>query len=108
MPRKNRNRRSPQARRRQDGTHGVRSSHQAPPVETLVVPNGRCFRNSRKGKLRFTKDVVEKALRQAQASRKARGTTYAENRYYECLVAEGGCGDFHLTSRETYTPRSNA
>lgn len=105
MPRRNKNRRSPQAKRRQDGTHGIRGGHQAPPVEALVVPNGKCFRNSRRGKLRFTKDVVDKALRQAQASRKARDTAYAEKRYYHCPPDQGGCGDYHLTSRETYTPK---
>lgn len=105
MPRKNHRRGRPQVRRSAYGTR-VRHAPPPPPVETLIVPNGRCYRASRKGKLRFTADTVQKALEQARASRKRRGSGHVEERYYECKVEDGGCGDYHLTSRTTYEERN--
>lgn len=72
------------------------------PLERLVVPRGRCFRNSHKGKLRFAEADATEALRQAQAKRARAGSAYSEERTYECKAAEGGCGDWHLTSRTEY------
>lgn len=102
MSRKNRNSgRRPQARRRPNGSASKPTRRPTrPPVESLVMPRGRCYFRSRHGKLRFSAEEVEKALRQAQASRAARGSAYVEDRAYEC--PEGGCGDWHLTSRSEY------
>lgn len=96
MPRRNSNkRRIPQARRRYDGGPGGRMAAWVPPVpvEVMVVPAGKCGR-----KLRFTKSQAEKALKQAQQSRANRGLASQERRVYECPR----CGDWHLTSRETW------
>jgi hypothetical protein len=105
MGRRNHTRRKPQARRRADGTR-FQSRPPAQPVETLVVPHGKCFYRSRKGKMIFTQNEAEKALRQAQADRVRRGSAYVEKRVYEC--PEGGCGGWHLTSRETWVDREKA
>lgn len=108
MGRKNtRNNQRPQQRRRADGLPTIRRTP-PPPIEQMVVPKGRCFHRSRHGKLRFTREEVDKALRQAQRNRAARGSHHVEERYYECEVDRGGCGDFHLTSRTEYTPRGQA
>jgi hypothetical protein len=106
MGRKNNRNRQPQAQRRADGTRGGRRAGWTPPppVETLIVPKGRCFFRSRKGKLIFTADEAQKALKQAQNGRQRAGKAYAESRAYPC--PEGGCGGFHLTSRETYVERT--
>ena len=96
MPRRNSNkRRTPQARRRYDGSPGGRMAAWVPPVpvEAMVVPAGKCGR-----KLRFTRAEAEKALKQAQQSRANRGLAPQERRVYECPR----CGDWHLTSRETW------
>ena len=90
---------------------GGRRTHAGPPrppIEDIVVPRGRCFRNSRKGKLRFSEADAPKALKQAQANRARTGSAHCEERYYECKISEGGCGDFHLTSRQEYTPKGGA
>jgi hypothetical protein len=100
MGRRNHRQGRPQARRQQRA--GVPA---APPLEALVIPRGRCFRNSRKGKLRFTKDDAPKALEQARIKRARTGSLYTEERFYECKEAEGGCGDYHLTSRSEYNER---
>jgi hypothetical protein len=107
MPRKNSTMRNRQAPRRERGVPAPRRvPHMAPvPIEKIVVPKGRCFFRSRHGKLRFSADEVAKALKQAQHNRKLKGSTHSEARYYEC--PPGGCGDYHLTSRESYTdPRA--
>lgn len=70
-----------------------------PPLERLVVPRGRCFYRSKNGKLRFAAEDAQEALRQAQAKRERMGSTYHEERVYECI---DGCGDWHLTSRKEY------
>lgn len=95
----------PQAKRRPDGTRGGRRAGWVPPppVESLIVPKGRCFFRSRKGKLIFTRDEADRALRQAQQGRASRGSSYTESRAYEC--PEGGCGGWHLTSRQVYVER---
>lgn len=102
----NRTGRTPQAKRRADGSRGGRIAGWTPPppVETLVVPKGRCFFRSRKGKMIFTEVEADRALRQAQQGRSSRGSGYQEKRAYPC--PEGGCGGWHLTSRETYQERS--
>jgi hypothetical protein len=106
MGRKNHRGGRPQARRRFDGSAG-RARVADPPVETLVVPKGKCYFRSRSGKLIFaTETEAQKALRQAQHKRRLQGTTHKEERYYPC--PEGGCGGFHLTSRTQYQDRSEA
>lgn len=74
--------------------------------EELVLPDGQCtFRNPRKPKARFaTEEKAAKALRQAQQQRARSGSAYVEKRYYAC--PEGGCGGYHLTSRESYDERA--
>lgn len=105
MGRRNHAARRPQARRKADGTRGQAASP-PPPVESLVVPRGRCYFGSRKGKLRFAETDVAKALRQAKANRARKGSGYVEDRAYPC--PDGGCGDWHLTSRSEWTERGKA
>jgi hypothetical protein len=71
-------------------------------VEELVMPDGQCrFQSPRKPKARFaTEEKAAKALVQAQHQRARVGSPHVEKRYYAC--PEGGCGGFHLTSRETF------
>jgi hypothetical protein len=69
------------------------------PIEAAVVPKGRCFIRSRNGKLKFTKDQVNTALRHAQHNRAMKGSTKVEARYYSCEDGRPeGCGFWHLTS----------
>lgn len=76
-------------------------------VEKMVTPDGRCFFRNRFGKDIFlTKEKAERALRQVQAQRRRSGTGHVERRYYKC--PEGGCGGYHLTSRESYEERGKA
>jgi hypothetical protein len=70
-------------------------------VEALVIPHGRCFAFSRKGKLKFTQAEAGTALKQAKASRARRGSKHTEERVYECP----GCGFWHLTSRTQFEER---
>jgi hypothetical protein len=70
-----------------------------------VIPRGRCFNKSRKGKLRFAEADAPRALEQARVKRIRSGSAYMEERYYECKVEEGGCGDYHLTSQTNYEER---
>lgn len=103
MGRKNHGRGNRQAPRRRADQPPVPKNkpHMAPiPIEKIVVPKGRCTFRSRHGKLRFSAEDVQRALKQAQHNRKVKGSTHAEARYYQC--PPGGCGDFHLTSREAY------
>lgn len=108
MPRKNhRNGRTPQARRKTDGsTGGRRTAPPPPPLSELVIPKGKCYWRSRKGKMIFTQAEAQKALQQAQQARQRTGSAYAERRAYPC--PEGGCGGYHLTSRETYQEKGGA
>jgi hypothetical protein len=108
MARKNSRAVRPQNRRRAVTGSPVRSAPPPVPLEALVVPHGRCYRNSRNGKLRFSADEAEKALRQAQQTRARKAQAYHEERAYECKISEGGCGDWHLTSRKEWTPRRTA
>lgn len=71
----------------------------------LVVPDGQClFQTPRRPKASFaTQEKAEKALAQAQAQRARIGSAHVEKRIYPC--PEGGCGGWHLTSRETFDER---
>lgn len=71
-------------------------------VEDLVMPDGQCrFQTPRKPKARFaTEEKAAKALAQAQRQRARMGSTHVEKRYYPC--PEGGCGGYHLSSREEF------
>lgn len=74
------------------------------PTENLVVPDGQCSFKTRRPKARFgTEEKAKQALAQAQRKREAIGSGNVERRYYAC--PEGGCGGYHLTSREEYRPR---
>lgn len=103
MGRKNHRGGRSQARRRQDGKTGRRVPP-PPPLEHLVIPQGRCHFPHRK--LKFTQDEAHAALRQARAKRERLGQAYSEERVYECRTDEGGCGSWHLTSRKSYHKRS--
>lgn len=68
----------------------------------IILPDGQC-RAFGKVKARFaTKEKAAQALKQAQKTRARTGSLHVEKRYYPC--PEGGCGGFHLTSREEYDP----
>ena len=71
-------------------------------VEDLVMPDGNCtFQSPRRPKARFaTESKAAAALSQAQRQRARMGSNRVEKRYYAC--PEGGCGGFHLTSREEF------
>ena len=104
MSRKNHRKGRPQARRSTIPVLFRPNPSVAPPVEKTIIPHGRC--HLRHHKLRFYQHEVEKALRQAQALRKSRGQeAHMEKRAYHCPTAKGGCGDWHLTSRETWEDR---
>jgi hypothetical protein len=76
-----------------------------PPVNQLIVPTGKCYFRSRRGKLIFANEqIARKALQQAKAARQRAGSPYVERRAYAC--PQGGCGGWHLTSREAYQERS--
>lgn len=113
MARKNKNVRQRRSRRQYaDTILPARTKHNEIPrvsVEDLIMPDGHCtsFQHpSRKPKASFaTEEKAKKALRQAQLQRQRQGSTYMEKRYYACPA--GGCGGYHLTSREEYTDRRN-
>jgi hypothetical protein len=90
--------------RRERGASPFQPVKQQPrvPLEELVLPDGMCmFQTKRRPKARFaTEEKAQKALRQAQQQRARTGSAHVEKRYYQC--PEGGCGGFHLTSREAY------
>jgi hypothetical protein len=74
-------------------------------LDDLVLPDGQCRFQTRKPKARFdTKDKAEKALVQAQKQRERTGSTHVEKRVYKC--PEGGCGGWHLTSREQFDEKA--
>lgn len=74
------------------------------PTANLVVPDGQCNFKSKRPKARFaTETKAKKALEQAQRKREAIGSGNIEKRYYAC--PKGGCGGYHLTSREEYRER---
>lgn len=71
------------------------------PLEKMVLPDGQCTAFSPRPKARFaTEEKAAQALRQAQKVRARTGSTHVEKRYYRC--PKGGCGGFHLTSREVF------
>lgn len=91
--------------RRERGQRPAKGSPGAPrvSVEELVIPDGRCFFQSRKGKAIFaTRDKAQIALDQARVNRARQGTMHIEKRFYQC--PDGGCGGYHLTSRDEYEP----
>ena len=70
-------------------------------LDDLVLPDGQCTFQGRRPKARFaTVSKARKALAQAQQQRARVGSAHVEKRFYAC--PEGGCGGFHLTSREEY------
>lgn len=74
-------------------------------ASALIIPDGSCVRNPRRTKAKFnTEEKAAAALRQAQQQRIRRGSGHMECRYYHCPESEGGCGGYHLTSREEYDP----
>jgi hypothetical protein len=76
-------------------------------VSKMVTPDGRCYLQSRRGKDIFlTVEKAERALKQAQTMRRRSGTGHMEKRFYPC--PDGGCGGYHLTSRETYEERGRS
>lgn len=78
-----------------------------PNIEKMITPDGKCFFHSRFGKDIFlTETKAAKALKQVQTQRLRSGTGHVEKRFYAC--PKGGCGGFHLTSRETYEERGES
>lgn len=71
-------------------------------VEEMVLPDGQCtFQSANRPKARFdSKEKAEVALRQAQRQRARTGSGHVEKRTYRC--PEGGCGGWHLTSRDAW------
>ena len=109
MPRKNDRVRRSNARgrlnRRVKGEPRIpQKNHDIPRIDVseMVMPDGSCtFQSPRKPKARFaTKEKAAAALKQAQQQRARLGQTHVEKRFYRC--PEGGCGGFHLTSREAF------
>lgn len=90
--------------RRERGESRPKVALQIPRVELedLVLPDGQCFFPRRqKPKARFaTQEKAAKALKQAQQQRARNGSTHVEKRFYAC--PEGGCGGYHLSSREEF------
>ena len=90
--------------RRERGQVPLRPVKQQPRVqiEDLVLPDGQCrFQTKRRPKARFaTEEKAQKALVQAQQQRARVGSAHVEKRFYPC--PEGGCGGYHLTSRDEY------
>lgn len=98
-------RRNNRMNRREKGAPRPKTTIPRVAAEDLVIPDGQCLRNPRKPKAKFnTPEKAATALRQAQAQRKRSGAGHMEKRYYPCLAEEGGCGGYHLTSRESYDP----
>lgn len=70
-------------------------------LDELVIPDGKCFFRSRKGKDIFLgEEKAATALRHAQQQHIRKGSGHVEKRYYPC--PEGGCGGYHLTSRDEF------
>lgn len=70
-------------------------------IEQMVLPDGRCTFQTKRPKARFdTEEKARRALKQAQAMRTRMNSHHVEKRYYKC--PEGGCGGWHLTSREEF------
>lgn len=90
--------------RRQKGVPRLAKATDIPRIslDELVLPDGQCrFQSPRKPKARFaTKEKAAKALEQARKTRARTGSGRVEKRYYPC--PEGGCGGYHLTSREEF------
>lgn len=110
MPRKNHSRGRRQHRRVPVGQSLPRALREAAgplptqPIEKMVLPTGRCHFRSRYGKLIFkTEKLAQAALEQAKTKRKYQANGHVESRYYAC--PPGGCGGFHLTSRDNYEER---
>lgn len=112
MPRRNHSQRRRQQRRVKPGDvlpRALRVTGGPPPapVEKMILPTGRCYFRSKAGKLIFkTEKLAQQALRQAKNKRKYQANGHVECRYYPC--PPGGCGGYHLTSRETYEERGKA
>lgn len=108
MPRKNSRVGRPKQRGRYAAERhiGVAPKKQQPRVELekLIMPDGQCTFHLKRPKARFaTKEKANAALRQAQQQRARVGSAYAEKRVYEC--PDGGCGGWHLSSREAFDVR---
>lgn len=72
-------------------------------LDKIILPDGQCMFQSNRPKARFaTEEKAAQALAHAQKVRARTGSMRVEKRYYAC--PEGGCGGFHLTSRESYDP----
>jgi len=107
MPRRNSRPHRKQVKRLKPGQatpRARRPDRARDPLDQLVLPVGRCFFKSRKGKLTFATEAdAEKALKQAAAKREHQLNGHVESRFYPC--PPDGCGGFHLTSRDEYEER---
>jgi hypothetical protein len=86
------------------GPKGIGAIPHGVELDKMVLPDGQCMFRTTRPKARFaTEEKAAEALRQAQKLRAQRGSTHVEKRYYAC--PQGGCGGFHLTSREQFDER---
>ena len=106
MGRKNNRGGKPQSRRDRFGNAG--KPRPAPvPLTQMVLPSGTC--PSRKLRFATEADAI-KALAQAQQRRAYLRSGAVEQRYYGGPTdpCRRGCGGYHLTSRQEWTPRETA
>lgn len=107
MGRKNGNAKRPRLNRRERGesrpTMTGNSTYRVS-LTALVLPDGTCRFQGKPKAMFSTEAKAAKALRQAQKQRERTGSGHVEKRYYAC--PEGGCGGFHLTSRETFDEKA--
>ena len=77
------------------------ASMPAVPIESIVIPNGKCYKTK---KATYNNEgTARKALKQAQYNRVRRGDTgHMEQRIYRCEH----CNGYHLTSREVWEDRT--
>lgn len=105
MGRKNKNVRRSNDRKRlhREKTAALpkRDRHARVDVERMVTPAGKCYFQTWNGlDIYPTPAIARRALEQVQAQRRFSGSGRIEKRFFEC--PEGGCGGYHLTSREEY------
>ena len=109
--------RSNKAARRRNAPHALRRGQKgepriAPrtnhsiarvPAEDLIIPDGHCHKNPKRPLVKFnTEEKARAALEQAQIMRARMRSGRVEKRFFKCEVAYGGCGGYHLTSRDEF------
>lgn len=100
-------------RRREKGeprfTPRTDSSIPRVPAEDLIIPDGYCHKNPKRPLVKFnTRAKAQAALDQARIMRARMRSGRVEKRFFECEVAYGGCGGYHLTSRDDFNDERTA